>query len=92
MSGWGESNAGWENNDGPTTNGVHEVTAGLEAATINGTQHEAGPADGETETGNPQDHGWTNPTALNYSALAADRDTALQLEAEGIIATWYVHL
>jgi len=91
MSAWG-SGSGWGNADEPAATAVDDITTGVQSANIN--DNEPNTTTTEVEAGstfrNPQDHGWNSRTAVDYVALAADRDAAVALEEADVIPTWYV--
>lgn len=91
MSGWGYG-SGWGNADEPAETAVDETTTGVQAASINdeGQNTTTTDAEGSSTFRNPQEHGWSSRTAVNYVAMAADRDAAVALEEADVIQTWYV--
>jgi len=88
MSGWGSS-SGWGIAKEPATD-VDDITNDLETVTIT---DESTNTTNDVEAGitfrNPQEHGWSLRVAVNYVALAADREAAVALEEADVIPTWY---
>jgi len=88
MSGWGSSSA-WGNADESAADSVDHITTGVAATTINDAQSDVTDEPKASATfRNPQEHGWSSRTALDYVALAASRDAAIALEEADIIPTW----